>query len=236
MLSINQCYLDFVEKILKSGKETYKDSNHHLLESLGNFYIIDDPLDLKFRAKYQHYTTDMMLADIKSGRFDIEGNPFKADGLYNYVKSVDDPEMINNTQGFVYTYPNRIFAHFDVDQFETMKKRILTATGSNRAVAVTINPAEDAEEEDIPCLQFVQCLVRDNELTIHCLFRSNDIFGAFYSNMFFITYLGLKMKEEVNKEIVGEKLNFGGVHYHSTSGHIYNTDLKAARHLIKVNK
>ena len=50
MLTINQCYLDFVDKILKTGKETYKDSNHHLLESLGNFYIIDDPLDLKFRA------------------------------------------------------------------------------------------------------------------------------------------------------------------------------------------
>ena len=94
----------------------------------------------------------------------------------------------------------------------------------------------DADREDIPCLQFLQCIVRDNELTIHCIFRSNDIFGAFYSNMFFIAYLGLKMKEEVNKEIMGEKLNFGGVHYHSTSGHIYNTDLKAARKLIKANK
>ena len=52
MLTINQCYLDFVDKILKQGKETYKDSNHHLLENLGNFYIIDDPFDLKFRAKY----------------------------------------------------------------------------------------------------------------------------------------------------------------------------------------
>ena len=152
--------------------------------------------------------------------------------LYEYVKSAENPD----DQGFVYTYPNRIFAHFNIDQFNTMKERILTATGSNRAVAVTIDPELDAEREDIPCLQFLQCIVRDNELTIHCLFRSNDIFGAFYSNMFFIAYLGLKMKEEVNKEIVGEKLNFGGVHYHSTSGHIYNTDLKAARKLIKTNK
>ena len=84
MLTINQCYLDFVDKILKTGKETYKDSNHHLLESLGNFYIIDDPLNLKFRAKYQNYTTDMMLADIKAGKFDMEGNPIKSDALYNY--------------------------------------------------------------------------------------------------------------------------------------------------------
>ena len=61
MLTINQCYLDFVDKILKSGKETYKDSNHHLVESLGNFYIIDDPFNLKFRAKYQHYTPEQVL-------------------------------------------------------------------------------------------------------------------------------------------------------------------------------
>ena len=78
----------------------------------------------------------------------------------------------------------------------------------------------------------VGALVRDGELTIHCLFRSNDIFGAFYSNMFFITYIGVKLTEEINKELINENLVFGGVHYHSTSGHIYSNDLKAARKLI----
>ena len=119
MLSINQCYLDFVKKILNQGKETYKDSNHHLKESLGNFYVIDDPLNLKFVAKYQHMTTDMMLNEIKSGKYDIEGCPIKSDALYEYVKSFEN----SDDQGFVYTYPNRILAHFDVDQFEVMKKR-----------------------------------------------------------------------------------------------------------------
>ena len=206
MLSINQCYLDFVKKILNQGKETYKDSNHHLKESLGNFYVIDDPLNLKFVAKYQHMTTDMMLNEIKSGKYDIEGCPIKSDALYEYVKSFEN----SDDQGFVYTYPNRILAHFDVDQFEVMKKRMLHAIGSNRAVAVTYDPKLDQDREDIPCLQFLQCIVRNNELTIHCLFRSNDIFGAFYSNMFFIAYIGIKMKEELNKELLGEKVNFGG--------------------------
>ena len=213
MLSINQCYLDFVNKILKEGKETYKDSNHHLVESLGNYYLIDDPLDLKFEAKYQHMTCEMMLDEIKSGKFEDSSD-----------------------QGFVYSYPNRILAHFDINQFDVMKERILHATGSNRAVAITYDPKLDADREDIPCLQFLQCIVRNNVLTIHCLFRSNDIFGAFYSNMFFIAYIGIKMKEELNKELLGEKVNFGGIHYHSTSGHIYNTDLKAARKLIANNK
>ena len=42
------------------------------VESLGNFYIIDDPLDLKYKAKYQYYTTSMMLDDIKKGKYDLE--------------------------------------------------------------------------------------------------------------------------------------------------------------------
>ena len=52
MLSITQCYLDFVDKILKTGKETYKDSNHHLLESLGNFYVIDDAYNEMVRERF----------------------------------------------------------------------------------------------------------------------------------------------------------------------------------------
>ena len=173
MLSINKCYLGFVNKILNEGKETYKDSNHHLKESLGNFYIIYDP--------------------------------------------------------------NRIYEHFGINQFETMKERLLNNIGSNRAVAVTIDPKLDSEREDIPCLQFLQFIVRDGKLTVHCIFRSNDIFGAFYSNMFFIGYLGLKMTETVNKELIRSRLVFDGIHYHSTSGHIYHNDLKAAKKLVKGN-
>ena len=231
MLTINECYLEFVKKILNEGKETYKDSEHHLIENLGNFYYIEDPLNLKFKAKYQNMTTKMMLDEIKAGKFDMEGCPIKSDALYEYVKSFEN----SDDQGFVYTYPNRILAHFGVDQFDVMKKRILNALGSNRAVAVTYDPALDCDREDIPCLQVLQCIVRDGELTIHCFFRSNDIFGAFYSNMFFIAYIGLKMKEEINKELMGQQINFGGVHYHSSSGHIYNTDLKSAKKLISKN-
>lgn len=232
MLSINQCYLDFVEKILKEGKETYKDSNHHLKESLGNFYIIDDPLDLKFRAKYQHMTTSQMLDDIKAGKYNMESNPIKSDALYEYVKSFESSDDL----GFVYSYPNRILAHFDINQFDVMKARLLNSIGSNRSVSITYDPKLDADREDIPCLQFLQGLVRDGELTIHCLFRSNDIFGAFYSNMFFVTYIGVKLVEEINKELINGQIVFGGVHYHSTSGHIYSNDLRSAKKLISANK
>ena len=170
-----------------------------------------------------------MLTDIKNGEYDLPGSPIKSDALYEYVKSFED----ESDQGFVYSYPNRILAHFNINQFNVMKKRLQHNPGSNRAVAVTYDPPLDADREDIPCLQFIQVIIRNNELTIHCIFRSNDIYGAFYSNMYFITYIGLKMTEELNKDLINTKISFGGIHYHSTSGHIYYTDLKTARKLLK---
>lgn len=231
-MNINECYLDFVNKILKKGTETYKDSNHHLRESLGNHYFIEDPLGLKFKIKYKNVTSKSMLEDIKSGRFDMAGNPIKSDALYEYVSSFD----VEDDSDFVYTYSNRILDHFGINQFDNMKNRLLEAVGSNRAVSVTYDPKIDFNREHIPCLQIVQAIVRDGKLTIHCFFRSNDIFGAFYSNMYYITYMGIKLVEELNKDIINNDIMFGGIHYYSSSAHIYNNDLRAAKKLIKKNK
>ena len=37
-------------------------------------------------------TTDMMLNEIKSGKYDIEGCPIKSDALYEYVKSFENSD------------------------------------------------------------------------------------------------------------------------------------------------
>lgn len=229
MNSINETYIKFIKKILTTGKETYKDNNHHLKECLGNFYIIDDPLNLKYPVKYKYLTTTMMLKNIKDGEYDIRGCPIKSDALYEYVKSFEDA----GDNGFVYTYPNRILSHFNINQFHIMKDRLINNLGSNRAVAVTYDPVLDSSRDDIPCLQFLQCITRDNVLTIHCLFRSNDIYGAFYSNMYFITYIGVKLVEELNMVLRTGDVVFGGVYYYSSSGHIYKNDLKSAERLVE---
>lgn len=229
MNSINETYIKFIKKILTTGKETYKDNNHHLKECLGNFYIIDDPLNLKYPVKYKYLTTTMMLKNIKNGEYDIKNCPIKSDALYEYVKSFEDA----GDNGFVYTYSNRILSHFNINQFNIMKDRLINNLGSNRAVAVTYDPVLDSSRDDIPCLQFLQCIIRDNVLTIHCLFRSNDIYGAFYSNMYFITYIGVKLVEELNMVLRTGDVVFGGVYYYSSSGHIYKNDLKSAERLVE---
>lgn len=226
MKTINDTYLENLQNILKNGHNTYKD-DLQIKELLGNYVYIPDPLGLNYKVKYKTFTPEMLLDNIIDGKYDIVDNPIQHNSLYKYVKSLDNPD----DEGFTYTYPNRILEHFGVNQKETCFNRLTTNQNSNRAIIVTLDPLLDKTRESIPCLQLVQFIVRGGELTIHCFFRSNDAYGAFYANMYFITYLALEMIQELNKEL-REPVIFGGIHYYSTSLHIYKRDLKASQKII----
>ena len=96
-----------------------------------------------------------------------------------------------------------------------------------QAIYAYLYGIDTSKSKNVDIISLNQAIDKDIEV----IFRKNGV-GSLSE---FEAKINL-MKEEVNKEIMGEKLNFGGVHYHSTSGHIYNTDLKAARKLIKSNK
>ena len=80
-------------------------------------------------------------------------------------------------------------------------------------MATLYQPGRDLEREDIPCLNWLQATIRDNKLELHCMFRSNDLYGAWPSNMYLLTYLGLWLCEQ----FVDEEITFKGIHYHSSS-------------------
>ena len=197
-ITITDAYTFFCKQILNNGEYVYKDDGDYILETLGNFAVINDPADLKYKVKYENYGAENLLSDIADGKFDMVGNPVKADALYQYVNSLNDPGL----NGFVYTYPNRIFEHFGLSQYNIMKERLTNNLGSNRAMTIIYDPYVDGDVKDIPCLQLLQAIVRNNNLSLHCYFRSNDMFGAFYSNMFLLTYFALKLRDDLNKEII----------------------------------
>ena len=227
-ITIIDAYTFFCKQILNNGEYVYKDDGDYILETLGNFAVINDPADLKYKIKYENYGAENLLSDIAVGRFDMIGNPVKADALYQYVNSVNDPGL----NGFVYTYPNRIFEHFGLNQYDIMKERLTNNLGSNRAMTITYDPYIDGYEKDIPCLQLLQASIRKNNLSLHCYFRSNDMFGAFYSNMFLLTYFALKLRDDLNKEFINVKLGFDGIYYHSSSSHIYKSDIRQAKQMV----
>lgn len=183
---------------------------------------------------------------ISKGFADIPEYPIKGEALAGYVFSITDAYMIDGGD-FVYTYPERLCNYITVDlfgdiiegcnQLKLMANRLQHNKGSNRSVAVLYSPGRDGVAEDIPCLNWLQALIRKDEytgrdkLTLSVMFRSNDCYGAWPSNMLFLTCLGIYLTDILRKEY--PDLSFKGIDYHCTSLHIYKTDMDAAKKVIE---
>lgn len=232
MNSIERAWKDILFDIYKNGHIHKKDDaeikeivNVHKYLANPTINVLSDTLNMEVTPK----DSNDYLKNIESGNYDIEGYPIKGVALTEYVKSIHNKDK----QGFVYTYPNRLQAHFInedamlINQIEVAIKRLSNNLGTNRAVGVLYDPDVDSFEEDnsdklvedIPCWNHFQFLVREDVLDIHVTFRSNDIFHGFYSNMMLITYLGMYVTEKLNEQYPNIKL--GGIYYNCTSAHYY---------------
>ena len=242
MKTISENWYIFLEKIIKTGYPHTKDDGDKLLESMVNHCMISSPL-----KKYEpmQISSNMFLDLIEKGEFDIEGYPMKGREIAAYVRQFDDPKYIyltedeNGDKPFIYTYPERLQniqlctreGHNDFyNQYEIIKRRLTEHDGSNRAVATLYSAGLDETEQHIPCLQFLQATIRDNKLLLHVIFRSNDCYSAWPSNMFFISYIGIKLVEDLRS--IYPSLKFYGINYNSTSLHIYDGDLDQAKKVI----
>lgn len=175
---------------------------------------------------------------INNGFADIKDYPLKGEALADYVSSLDDEYMIDGGD-FVYTYPERLFNYqtvdlygekLGVDQIELMVHRLVENPGSNRSVATLYNCGLDGVAEDIPCLNWIQALIREGRLILSVMFRSNDLYGAWPSNMLFLNCLGLRLVDELKDNYPG--LYFSHIDYHCTSLHIYETDIPAVEKIL----
>lgn len=210
-----------LEEVLLSHKKHVKDETQ-IREILGVNERIDNP----YKDSMLNINHTQFAEAVKRGAFDIKDYPIKGEALFDYVTSLDDEHQIYlDDDGFIYTYSERLQNYQGRNQLTDIINRLKQDKGSNRAVAVTFNPFVDNERADIPCLQLVQALVRDDKLILSVYFRSNDLYGAFPSNMMFLTYLGMKIANELD-------VKFDYIDYHCSSLHIYETDYKQALKVI----
>jgi len=232
-----------LKNILVYGELTNKDDSK-IQESLGNHIFINNPFPEVYEKPDDMTGLEYYRKSLKEGRFDLNNYGLKGEALMEYATAVDNTDQINLTgdKSFVYSYPNRIFKQKALDtepvtvinQFNVMINRLNNNSNTNRAVATIYNPFLDNSVEDIPCLQFLQATIRhENELILHCLFRSNDIYGAWYGNMLFLTYFGLKLMEEYNSYKLNKQVYFKGIDYHATSAHVYEINIPDAWKLYK---
>ena len=210
-----------LEELLLSHKEHVKDETQ-IREIIGVYERIDNP----YKDSMLNINHKQFAEAVKRGAFDIKDYPIKGEALFDYVTSLDDEHQIYlDDDGFIYTYSERLQNYQGRNQLNDIVNRLKQDMGGNRAVAVTFNPFIDNERDDIPCLQLIQALVRDDKLILSVYFRSNDLYGAFPSNMMFLTYLGMKIANELD-------VKFDYIDYHCSSLHIYETDYEQASKVI----
>ena len=212
---------ELLNEVIYNGKYTYKDDSK-IKEVIGVHKQIKNP----YSNSIINISADKFASYVKKGIFDIAEYPIKGEALFDYVTSLDDEHQIYlDDDGFIYTYSERLQNYNDINQLDVIINRLNKNINSNRAIAVTYNPMVDMNRQDIPCLQLIQALVRNNKLILSVYFRSNDLYGAFPSNMMFLTYLGMKIANELG-------VTFDYIDYHCSSLHIYETDYKQASKVI----
>jgi thymidylate synthase len=100
---------------------------------------------------------------------------------------------------FEYDYHGRLFDwgehltskgnEVHVDQIAYITEKLKTSQKSRRAIAITWNPVIDEQLDDCPCLQLVQCVIRNKSLQMRVVFRSNDMLTAAGANMYALVQL-----------------------------------------------
>lgn len=229
---IEDLWRKILTDIHKKGSIHHKD-DAEIKEILNISGWIDNPLS-EIAPNYGQFTKEQYIDFLKKGVFNIEGYNIKDEALADYVFSFDKTKFIYLTDedSFVYTYPERLrnihlcnkknMPQF-FDQIDIICDRLKENKGSNRAVATLYSAGLDKDEEHIPCLNWIQALIRDDKLFLSIMFRSNDIYNAFPSNMFFINYIGLSILEKLQETY--PSLLFEGVYYQCSSAHYYTDEV-----------
>lgn len=239
-MSLETIWKKLLKTVITKGHEHTKDDSP-IREIIGVHEFIPN----QFLQTPIYLPPSEFLKGVKKGAYDIKDYPMSGEALHDYVASLNDPAMITgidteNESSFIYTYPQRLMDYITVDkvtgeigeynQLQTMIERLEENSGSNRAVATLYNVGLDCIEEHIPCLNWIQALIRNNELTLTIIFRSNDCYGAWPSNMLFINHIGLYLVDKLRETYPG--LLFKGIYYNCSSLHIYETDMDAAKKVV----
>ncbi|WP_225370006.1 thymidylate synthase [Methanobrevibacter arboriphilus] len=81
------------------------------------------------------------------------------------------------------------------------------------------------KNDEVPCMILVDFKIRDDKLYTTALWRSHDIYGAWFPNAVGLSYLAQYVSERVDASI--ETITI-----HSISAHIYEVNFKEARELL----
>jgi thymidylate synthase len=188
-----------VKRLMQKGVEIKDERGSLTLELLNTVVNIRNPLKL----------------EIPPGYF------WSGEKLEKYANQF----LSDDQQGFIYTYGNRLRKHFQgIDQIQEAIKRLNNCSESRRAISVTWDPPTDTQNDEVPCMMLVDFKIRDGMLQTTGLWRSHDIYGAWFPNAVGLTHLASYVAEKTGVEV-------GSITIHSISAHIYEVNFEEAKNI-----
>ena len=185
-----------VKRVMQKGSEIKDERGSLTLELRNTVVTMNQPLEL----------------EIPNGYF------WSGEKLEIYAEQF----LSDDKQGFVYTYGNRLRKHFEgIDQIGEAIRRLKNCKESRRAISVTWDPPTDTKQEEVPCMILVDFKIREGKLHTTGLWRSHDIYGAWFPNAVGLTHLSRYVAGEVGVEV-------GSLTIHSISAHIYQVNFEEA--------
>ena len=195
--SVRASFEHLVEKILKDGEEMITEDGQRCKEIRNTVIEITNPKLKSISPKY----------------------PLGKKAVEQYTNNL----LYGSENVFSYDYNERLcrypLEHKKINQIDFIVDKLKEQPNSRRCVAITWQPNIDIEVSkkergSVPCLQFVQFVIRNNKLYQTVLFRSNDLMVAYHANAIGLISLGEMVAEKVG-------VDYGGYVHHAVSMHIY---------------
>lgn len=206
---LGKAHEEVIRAILKHGRPLVTEDGEKTLE-------LPEPLNIHVSDPFAEYMIS-------------PHNRFGAGAMHQYVS-----DLLNGSNSeFVYTYHDRLFDYPQaacgdggavafrgdghgggIDQVAGLIDKLRVEPASRRAIAITWFPLKDRDSASPPCLQRLQCFVRNGRLNMYCEFRSNDMLSALGANMYALAHLQEKIAESLG-------LACGWYSHTSVSAHLY---------------
>lgn len=180
--SIGLAHEQVVKMILEKGWVLQTEDNEATVEFEEIAMQVDTPLaepmvsrHSRFQQRFvEQYARDLLQGSHASFEYDYHGR------LFDWgERLVADGQPVH------------------VDQIAYIVDKLKNSPETRRAIAITWNPVIDEKLDDCPCLQLIQCMLRNGKLGMRVIFRSNDMLTAAGANMYALVQLQKSIADQL---------------------------------------
>lgn len=154
--------------------------------------------------------------------------------LEEYYKNNLMNKMRPEELGISYTYGDRLFNFKGNNQVDFIIEKLGNFPFTRRAVAVLWQPELDQDDEHGPCLNLISCNLHNDEVYMSVVFRSNDIYGAWYKNVLGLMKLQKYITSKINEKF-STTYSAGKFTITCISAHIYKHDFRNSIDAVEKN-